>query len=385
MLRPTDLARGAPVHPERVLVGHPFNPPHLVPLVEVVPGEATSPVAVDAAMAFYRLGRPHSAAAARRAPGPPGEPPAGRAVARGVLAGGARGGDGRRRRHRYHRGAGSAVGGAGPVRQPAPLRRRRAASRTSSSTSGPAPRRCGPTSGRPRTPRSSWPASSPASTRPSPGARPPTSSPAGMRSSPPCSPPVERPAGKGVARPILTGPEGARTERRWTASTGRRPRCCVRTSSTAPASSRPCRDRLASASDGHGSVLVLRGEPGTGKTRLLREAVELAHDLGVRVLAGRSVPDRGSVPYRPLTEAFLAAFRSAPRPTSPELAGFGGPPRPPRAGVVRRGAGVDDSPLMMGEAVVRLLRPMGRACSSSRTCTGPTPRRSPSSTTSPTR
>ena len=53
MLRPTDLARGAPTHPERVLVGHPFNPPHLVPLVEVVPGEATSPAAVDAAMAFY--------------------------------------------------------------------------------------------------------------------------------------------------------------------------------------------------------------------------------------------------------------------------------------------------------------------------------------------
>lgn len=54
MLRPTDLARGALEHPERVLVGHPFNPPHLVPLVEVVPGEATSPAAVDAAMAFYR-------------------------------------------------------------------------------------------------------------------------------------------------------------------------------------------------------------------------------------------------------------------------------------------------------------------------------------------
>ena len=240
MLRPTDLARGAPAHPERVLVGHPFNPPHLVPLVEVVPGEATSPAAVDAAMAFYRLGRPHAAAPARRAPGPPREPPAGRAVARGVLAGGARGGDGRRRRHRDHRGAGPAVGGAGPVHQPAPLRRRRAASRTSSSTSGPAPRRCGPTSGRPRTPRSSWPASSPASTRPSPGATAPTSSPAGTRSSPPCSPPVGRPAGNGVARPILTGPEGARTERRWTASTGRRRRCCAPTSSTAPASSRRC-------------------------------------------------------------------------------------------------------------------------------------------------
>jgi carnitine 3-dehydrogenase len=53
MLRPTDLARGAPEHPERVLVGHPFNPPHLVPLVEVVPGEGTSEAAVEAAMAFY--------------------------------------------------------------------------------------------------------------------------------------------------------------------------------------------------------------------------------------------------------------------------------------------------------------------------------------------
>src|ERR1700709_271621 len=33
--------------PERLLVGHPFNPPHLIPLVEVVPGEETRPGAVD--------------------------------------------------------------------------------------------------------------------------------------------------------------------------------------------------------------------------------------------------------------------------------------------------------------------------------------------------
>jgi ketoreductase RED1 len=39
--------------PERLLVGHPFNPPHLIPLVEVVPGEKTSPEAVDEAVAFY--------------------------------------------------------------------------------------------------------------------------------------------------------------------------------------------------------------------------------------------------------------------------------------------------------------------------------------------
>ena len=39
--------------PERLLVGHPFNPPHLIPLVEVVPGEKTDPAAVDDAVAFY--------------------------------------------------------------------------------------------------------------------------------------------------------------------------------------------------------------------------------------------------------------------------------------------------------------------------------------------
>ncbi|MET7732019.1 3-hydroxyacyl-CoA dehydrogenase NAD-binding domain-containing protein [Streptomyces sp. NPDC005402] len=37
----------------RVLIGHPFNPPHLVPLVEVVPGERTGADAVQAALDFY--------------------------------------------------------------------------------------------------------------------------------------------------------------------------------------------------------------------------------------------------------------------------------------------------------------------------------------------
>src|SRR4051794_3951307 len=40
-------------HPERVLVGHPFNPPHIIPLVEVVGGAKTSPQAIQQAMAFY--------------------------------------------------------------------------------------------------------------------------------------------------------------------------------------------------------------------------------------------------------------------------------------------------------------------------------------------
>lgn len=39
--------------PERVLVGHPFNPPHIIPLVEVVGGSKTSPEALQRAVAFY--------------------------------------------------------------------------------------------------------------------------------------------------------------------------------------------------------------------------------------------------------------------------------------------------------------------------------------------
>ena len=48
----TEQARDM-VDASRMLIGHPFNPPHLIPLVEVVPGERTEPKAVEEAMAFY--------------------------------------------------------------------------------------------------------------------------------------------------------------------------------------------------------------------------------------------------------------------------------------------------------------------------------------------
>lgn len=40
-------------HPERVIVGHPFNPVYLLPLVEVLGGKNTAPSAIDNAMTFY--------------------------------------------------------------------------------------------------------------------------------------------------------------------------------------------------------------------------------------------------------------------------------------------------------------------------------------------
>lgn len=51
-LKPTDMQRDM-AHPERLVVGHPFNPPHLIPLVEIVGGARTSEQAIAAAMRFY--------------------------------------------------------------------------------------------------------------------------------------------------------------------------------------------------------------------------------------------------------------------------------------------------------------------------------------------
>jgi carnitine 3-dehydrogenase len=42
-------------HPERFVVGHPFNPPYLIPLVEVVGGTGTSPESVAWASAFFEV------------------------------------------------------------------------------------------------------------------------------------------------------------------------------------------------------------------------------------------------------------------------------------------------------------------------------------------
>ena len=41
-------------HPQRFVIGHPFNPPHLIPLVEVVGGDQTSADTMDRAIDFYR-------------------------------------------------------------------------------------------------------------------------------------------------------------------------------------------------------------------------------------------------------------------------------------------------------------------------------------------
>jgi 3-hydroxyacyl-CoA dehydrogenase len=48
-----DVIQSGAKRPERCVIGHPFNPPHVVPLVEVVGGAKTSEATIERAMAFY--------------------------------------------------------------------------------------------------------------------------------------------------------------------------------------------------------------------------------------------------------------------------------------------------------------------------------------------
>jgi carnitine 3-dehydrogenase len=48
-----DVIQSQCKRPERCVVGHPFNPPHVIPLVEVVGGAKTSSQTIENTMAFY--------------------------------------------------------------------------------------------------------------------------------------------------------------------------------------------------------------------------------------------------------------------------------------------------------------------------------------------
>src|SRR6202161_4103664 len=49
----SEIQKGAAAHPERCVIAHPFNPPHLIPLVEIVGGAKTSEATSRRAAEFY--------------------------------------------------------------------------------------------------------------------------------------------------------------------------------------------------------------------------------------------------------------------------------------------------------------------------------------------
>ena len=67
-LMPSDLQRDM-THPERLIVGHPFNPVYLLPLCEIVGGKRTSAAAIEAASRFYTYIGMHALHVRREVPG----------------------------------------------------------------------------------------------------------------------------------------------------------------------------------------------------------------------------------------------------------------------------------------------------------------------------
>jgi len=125
------------------------------------------------------------------------------------------------------------------------------------------------------------------------------------------------------------------------------------------------------------SVLVL-GEAGIGKSRLLSEAAARARRRGLVTLSGRAVEGGGT--YRAVAEALSAALRDdrlvereEVRPFRAALGrlipGWARPGDAPSASV--------DPAVVVGEGVLRVLRLLdGTAgCWSSKICIGPTPTR----------
>ena len=112
-------------HPERVLVGHPFNPPHIIPLVEVVGGTKTSPEAIQTGDGVLRVDRQEADSFAEGTSRARGEPPASGALSRDALPHRARRAE--RRGHRCCRllRTGPPLGRDGPEPAVASGRRRR--------------------------------------------------------------------------------------------------------------------------------------------------------------------------------------------------------------------------------------------------------------------
>jgi len=124
------------------------------------------------------------------------------------------------------------------------------------------------------------------------------------------------------------------------------------------------RAALAETQAGHGGTVLVTGEPGIGKSRLIQETARLAGERDFVVLAGRAVAGGVPTPFRPFAEALAGAGRAGRLPGNEELDGF----RPALGRLVPQWrqwqAPGDESLVYLGEAVLRLLRALsgGAGC-----------------------
>ena len=122
------------------------------------------------------------------------------------------------------------------------------------------------------------------------------------------------------------------------------------------------REALAESADGHGRFVLVSGEAGIGKSRLLEEVAATASATHV-VLTGRAVEGGGA--YRPVADALVGALRAGLDVTPASLGPYGPalarllPDWSSVAGASSAEPGVDPG-LVLGEAVARFLGVVGR-------------------------
>jgi DNA-binding CsgD family transcriptional regulator len=118
---------------------------------------------------------------------------------------------------------------------------------------------------------------------------------------------------------------------------------------------------LTAAMAGHGGCVVITGEPGIGKSRLVLETTRRAASRGIRVISGRAVPQSATTAYGPLTEALVQLLRdggiaddTTMEPWRPALGAL----LPGVAGLApaKVAASAQVPPGVRGEALIQLLR-----------------------------
>ncbi len=86
--------------------------------------------------------------------------------------------------------------------------------------------------------------------------------------------------------------------------------------------SRHLQAALGTAEAGRGGTVLVTGEAGIGKSRLVRETARAAGERGFTVLAGRAVAGGVPTPFRPFAEALASAGRAGGLPDQADLVPF---------------------------------------------------------------
>jgi DNA-binding CsgD family transcriptional regulator len=113
---------------------------------------------------------------------------------------------------------------------------------------------------------------------------------------------------------------------------------------------------LDAAGRSHGSAVLVIGDAGIGKSRLVREAIAVAAERNYLILTGRATESAVPVPFRPIIEALMGAARSGVVPDAPSTCDYRAAlgtlvPEWSRPG----DSDAEVSPVIIGEALLRIL------------------------------